>query len=186
MTARPKHNLTVEEYFKAYEGIDGRYELVDGDVRNLPSETVQHVRLKGQVTFSLADAISRSGVEAEVFLSGIGIRTATNTVRDPDVSVQGGKMLDEDSYLLSNPVIVVEIASPSSEGADEHRKLAEYFSVASIMHYLIVWPKQNYCYHHKRIDDNIVLTTIVRSGMIEFDPPGVSISFESIFSGVDR
>ena len=54
------------------------------------------------------------------------------------------------------------------------------------MHYLIVWPKQKYCYHHKRIDDSKVLTTIVRNGRIEFDPPGVSIAMEEIFGEVDR
>ena len=54
------------------------------------------------------------------------------------------------------------------------------------MHYLIVWPKQRYCYHHQRIDDNKVLTTIVRSGVIEFDPPGFAISFDSFFGEVDR
>ena len=88
--------------------------------------------------------------------------------------------------VLERPLIVVEVVSPSSSSTDANQKLAEYFSVTSIMHYLIVWPKQNYCYHHQRIDDNKVLTTIVRSGMIEFDPPGISISYDSIFGEVGR
>jgi Uma2 family endonuclease len=78
--------------------------------------------------------------------------------------------------VLDKPLIVVEVVSPSSSSTDANQKLAEYFSVPSIMHYLIVWPKQNYCYHHERIDDNKVLTTIVRSGTIEFDPPGIQVS----------
>ena len=87
---------------------------------------------------------------------------------------------------MTEPLIVVEIVSPSTEGVDANVKFAEYFSVPSIMHYLIVWPKQRYCYHHQRIDDNKVLTTIVRSGVIEFDPPGFAISFDSFFGEVDR
>jgi len=54
------------------------------------------------------------------------------------------------------------------------------------MHYVIVWPKERMCYHHKRLSDGKVLTTIVRSGKIEFDPPGISLSFKDIFGEVDR
>ncbi len=186
MATRPKSNLTVEQYLEAYEGAPGRYELVDGEVVKMAAETVLHVRLKGRVFRALADSIGRKSLKCEAFQDGISIKISKKTAREPDVSVQYREVLSDTSLLLTNPVIVVEVVSPSSTKTDEHEKLAEYFSIPSIMHYLVVWPKQRYCYHHKRIDDNKVLTTIVRSGSIEFDPPGFSISFDSIFGEVDR
>jgi Uma2 family endonuclease len=185
MATRPKSNLTVEQYLEAYEGAEGRYELVDGEVLKMALETAMHVRLKGRVFRALAEAIEAKGADCEAFLDGVSIKISARTAREPDVSVQCGAVPD-DSMVLSNPLIVVEVVSPSSTRTDENQKLAEYFSVPGIVHYLIVWPKQKYCYHHKRIGDDKVLTTIVRRGAIEFDPPGLSIALNDIFGEVNR
>lgn len=186
MASRPKSNLTVEQYLEAYRGASGRYELVDGEVLKMAAETVLHVRLKGRVFHALATAIERNSSQCEAFQDGISIKISSNTAREPDVSVQCGKQANALSMVLDKPLIVVEVVSPSSSSTDANQKLAEYFSVPSIMHYLIVWPKQKYCYHHKRLGDDKVLTTIVRNGTVEFDPPGLSIALTDIFVEVDR
>ena len=186
MATRPKSNLTVEQYLEAYQGAPGRYELVEGEVVKMAAETVMHVRLKGKVFSALTTAIGSGSMACEAFLDGVSIKISSHTAREPDVSVQCGTPANPSSLVLDNPLIVVEVISPSSSSTDANQKLAEYFSVPSIMHYLIVWPKQRYCYHHKRIDDNKILTTIVRSGQIDFDPPGVSITMDEIFGEVDR
>lgn len=185
MATRPKSNLTVEQYLKAYRGVQGRYELVEGEVLKMAAETAQHVRLKGRVFKALARSIELGNLQCEAFQDGMSVKIAAKTAREPDASVQCGA-IDDDSMLLSNPVIVVEVVSPTSGKTDEFDKLADYFSVASIMHYLIVWPKQGYCYHHKRIDNDKVLTIIVRSGKIEFDPPGITIACSDIFGEVNQ
>ncbi len=186
MATRPKSNLTVERYLEAYRGAPGRYELVAGSVFKMSAETVRHVRLKGRVFRALAAAVDKKGADCEVFQDGMAVKISANTAREPDVAVQCGKELDGSSMLLDKPIIVVEVVSPSSTTRDEYQKLAEYFAVPSIMHYLIVWPNEAMCYHHQRLADKKILTTIVRSGKIEFDPPGISISFKDIFSEVER
>jgi Uma2 family endonuclease len=186
MATRPKSNLTVEQYLAAYEGAAGRYELVDGEVLKMAAETNRHALLKGNVYFALRQAVRKAKKDCTVLPDGSSIRINQNTAREPDVSVQCGPKPDPKSMLLDNPSIVVEVVSPSSENRDANQKLEEYFSVPSITHYLIVWPNKKLCYHHKRIDDNKVLTTIVRSGKIDFDPPGFTITFDEIFGEVDR
>lgn len=185
MATRPKSNLTVEQYLEAYEGAEGRYELVDGEVLKMAAETNRHSLIKGNVYFALRQAITKTGAKCTVLPDGVTVRINTTTAREPDVSVQCGEPPDLKSMLLAHPTIVVEIISPSSKATDANRKLAEYFSVPSILHYLIVWPMQKYCYHHKRIGDDKVLTTIMRQGAIEFDPPGLTVSLNDIFGEVD-
>jgi Uma2 family endonuclease len=185
MATRPKSNLTVEQFLEAYKGLRG-YELVEGEVLKMAAETNRHGMLKGNVYFAMRQAIKGAGLDCHAMPDGVSIKINSKTAREPDVSVQCGKALDGDSMVMESPVIVVEIVSPTSASRDENEKLAEYFSVPSIMHYLIVWPKQGYCFHHKRIDDNKVLTTIVRSGSIEFTPPGIAITFDDIFGEVNR
>jgi Uma2 family endonuclease len=185
MATRPKSDLTVEAYLKHYEGAKGRFELVDGQVVKMAAETNRHAMLKGNIYFAFRQAVQKSKSGCTVLPDGATIRINSNTAREPDVAVQCGSKPDPKSLLLTSPTIVVEVVSPSSGATDADYKLVEYFSVPSIIHYLIVWPRQSYCFHHKRIDDNKILTTIVRSGLIEFDPPGIKISFDEIFGEVN-
>jgi Uma2 family endonuclease len=186
MAARPKSNLTVEQYLAAYEGAVGRYELVDGEVLKMAAETVLHVRIKGKVFTALNNSIKSKMANCEVFQDGIAVKISSKTAREPDVSVQCGQQLDSSSLVLDKPIIVVEVVSPSSSSTDANQKLEEYFSVPSIVHYLIVWPNKKLCYHHKRIDDDKILTTIVRIGKIDFDPPGIAINFDDIFGEFNK
>jgi len=76
--------------------------------------------------------------------------------------------------VLQAPLIVVE-ASPSSERVDTETKLVDYFSVASICHYLIVLPEQGVVVHHRREDGGTIETRIVREGDIALTPPGMTV-----------
>ena len=187
MNAPPKIHMNPEEFLAWGEAqSDGRYELVRGEVVMMAPEPARHNLVKLAIARALQDTASAAHVNGVVFTDGIGVRTGLETIREPDASFQLGNDVDLDATIVNSPLIVVEVVSPSSVNTDENEKLAEYFSVPSIMHYLVVWPKQKTCYHHKRIGDDKVLTTIVRQGTIEFDPPGLTIAMNDIFNEVDR
>ena len=52
-------------------------------------------------------------------------------------------------------MIVVEVLSPSTEKFDMVGKLADYFTIPSIRHYLIVDLRRRLVLHHKRGDGRI-------------------------------
>src|SRR5262249_9771960 len=58
----------------------------------------------------------------------------------PDVLVYCGQSLPGDSREALNPLVVVEVLSPSNAMKDLRDKLVGYFRVPSIRHYLIVDP----------------------------------------------
>jgi Uma2 family endonuclease len=181
MATKPKAVMTVEEFLKKYEGSPaGRYELEDGAVVTMAAETAGHVRTKWRAQASFSDAVKKIGLPCEVFGDGMTIKIDRHTAREPDVSMQCNRPVDDNSILLDNPLIVIEVISPSSVYRDTSRKLADYFSVASIQHYLIVDPAAKLAFHHQRSGGGKILTTIIRSGAIEFVPPGFSVSLESI------
>ena len=95
--------------------------------------------------------------------------------REPDAAVQCGVSTDLDSMILEAPLIVVEITSPSSERDDTGEKLVEYFSVASIQHYLIVNPVKKVVVHHARGQGGDIVTRIASSGAINLTPPGMMV-----------
>jgi Uma2 family endonuclease len=95
--------------------------------------------------------------------------------REPDAAVQCGVEFKPGSKVLEAPLIVVEVTSPSSERDDTGEKLVEYFSVSGIQHYLIVNPVKKVVIHHERSQDREVATHIVRTGVINLSPPGMTV-----------
>lgn len=65
--------------------------------------------------------------------------------------------------------------------ADVSRKLAGYFALPSVRHYLIVNPDQPLILHHERREDGLIVTHIIRDGAITLDPPGVEIAMTAIY-----
>jgi hypothetical protein len=60
-------------------------------------------------------------------------------------------------------------------------KLADYFRVASLSHYLIVDPDRPRVIHHARAAGDAILTRIVTAGSIVLDPPGLEIELSDIY-----
>jgi Uma2 family endonuclease len=72
---------------------------------------------------------------------GATVRISKATAFEPDVMVRCGPRLPRGTPEISDPVIVVEVLSPSSAARDYGEKVEGYFSVPSIQHYLILSPE---------------------------------------------
>lgn len=79
------------------------------------------------------------------------------------------------------PVVVVEVLSPSSRSLDKSVKLADYFRVPGLAHYLIVDLGRRHVLHYRRQSDGVITVTIVKDGAIMLDPPGISIEIADCF-----
>jgi len=176
-TALPKTRMKVPEFLAWAEAQPrGRYELVDGEIVAMAPERVRHNLVKFAVARALDDAVRRAKLPCTVFTDGVGIVINDETVREPDASVQCGVEPNLDAMTLETPLIVVEVASPSSERHDTHAKLIEYFSIRSIRHYLIILPEKRVVVHHQRNDGGTIDTRIRRDGEINLTPPGMTVS----------
>jgi Uma2 family endonuclease len=163
-----------------------RYELVDGEVVAMAPERARHNLTKLAVARALGDAVETAKVPCTVFTDGVTVAINDDTAREPDASVQCGAEVDLDSMVVVAPLIVVEVASPSSERDDAEAKLIEYFSVTSIRHYLIVYPQKRVVVHHRREDGGDITTRILHDGEIMLNPPGMTVSVTALLgpSGV--
>jgi len=174
--ALPKQRMKVAEFLAWAEAQpQGRYELVNGEVVVMAPERVRHNLVKLAVARALGDAVKRANLPCTVFTDGVGIVINENTVREPDASVQCGGELNLDSMTLDAPLIVVEVASSSSERQDTNAKLVEYFLVQSIRHYLVVLPEQGVVVHYRRNDGGAIDIRIGREGAIDLTPPGMAV-----------
>ena len=70
--------------------------------------------------------------------------------------------------------------SPSTQQFDVSIKLAGYFRLPSVAHYLIVDPAQPMIVHHSRGAGDTIVTRIVTEGTMRLDPPGLEFAIADI------
>lgn len=184
MNVVPKIRMTVPEFIDwAMAQPRGRFELVGGQVVEMSPERARHNRAKLAVARALEDAVRQAGLSYVTFTDGMTLVIDERTAREPDAAVQPSENFDPDTLTLNDPIIVAEVLSPSSARADTTAKLAEYFSVPSIQHYLIVDPDERrpHVVHHAREAGSTSLrTTIHENGTITLDPPGMTIAVAAL------
>lgn len=174
--------LTREEFRRWAEGQTQRYERVAGEPVAMSPERVQHVRIKNRVWAALDRAIREAGLECEALGDGVTIEVDEETDYEPDGVVNCGPSLPPDATAATNPVIVVEVLSPSTQSVDSSEKLADYFRVPSIQHYLIVRARRQEIIHHWRAGEQIV-SRLVNVGAIHLDPPGIALDVAEVYGG---
>ena len=154
----------------------GRYELMAGEIVAMAPEKADHARAKYTACAALSAAIKRAGVPCEAFIDGLAVRIDETTVYEPDALVNCGPRVSGTSVVATNPVIVVEVLSPSTASIDHGDKLIDYFSVPSIQHYLLIQTVKKQVIHHRRGDGAVIATTIHSDGEIVLDPPGLRLA----------
>lgn len=169
--ARPK--MTVDEFLAWSEGREGRFELEDGEIVSMSPQQVGHALTKMRAVNALAAAISRAGAACHALPDGITVRVNTFTAYEPDALVHCVELPPLNALEVPNPIIVVEVLSPTSMRRDLTGKVAGYFKVESIRHYLIVDAEGAVIIDYSRSADGIHPPKIVRDGEIALDPPGL-------------
>jgi len=169
-----------EEYRRWYEAQPrGRYERVDGRIVAMAPERGAHLRAKIAVYKALERAISTAGVDCQALPDGATVETGDSDY-EPDALVNCGAAMADDAIAAPNPVVVVEVLSPGTASTDTGAKLAGYFLVPSVAHYLVVHPTRRTIIHHRRAGNRIE-TSIIVNGPISMDPPGIVITVEEIY-----
>ncbi len=173
--------ISVPEFLAwAEKQPQGKFELHDGVIVAMAPERVGHVQDKRRMANALEDAIKNAGVPCQAFVDGLGVAINDYTTYIPDALVNCGERLPRDAMLATNPVIVVEVFSPSSTSRDQVVKMRHYFTVPSIAHYLTVHGDQREIYHHRRGPDGTFISALAGE-TLTLDPPGIEVSLAGIF-----
>ena len=104
-----------------------------------------------------------------------------HTTYEPDALVHCGDPLPDETVIVPAPVIVVEVLSPRTASRDVGAKLADYFRVPSVRHYLIARTDRPTIIHHRRGEGEEIITRVVTSGTFALDPPGLTLDLARIY-----
>src|SRR5512143_2055471 len=181
IVARPR--MTSDEFLAwAMQRPEGeRWELVGGELIAMSPERSGHALVKARVWRALDDAITGAGLACTAYPDGMAVEIDDFTVYEPDALVRCGDPLDADAVKITDPLIVVEVLSPSSQARDAGAKLADYARLPSLRHYLLVDIKTGAVVHHRIGEAAGIYTRILREGSLDLDPPGIRIDLVAVF-----
>lgn len=173
-------HLSREEFRRWAEGRKERYERVAGEPVAMSPERIEHARIKSRVWAALDRAIRAAQLPCEALPDGITVEIDQDTDYEPDAVVNCGPLAPGEAVAVANPVIVVEVLSPSTQSIDVTEKLADYFKVPTIQHYLVCRPRKHELIHFRRAGTDII-TRVTDIGSIVLDPPGITIDLADIY-----
>ena len=132
-------SLTYPEYVALERSSDVRHEFLDGTVVAMAGGTPEHGALAAAIIRELGGALR--GKPCRVFSSDVRVRVPeTGLATYPDVSVVCGQLETdpEDADAVTNPVLVVEVLSETTEAHDRGAKAAHYRRLSSLREYILV------------------------------------------------
>jgi Uma2 family endonuclease len=183
MTVLPRTPMTVDEFLAWAEERPGRYDLLDGVIYAMSPEEAGHAEVKFGVQTALVAAIRAKKLACHMLPNGMTVRVDDMTAYESDALVYCGAELPARAIEVPDPVIVVEVLSPSTRRVDASAKLAGYFRLASVVHYLIVDPNKRLVIHHACQTGDVIATRIVTDGTIGLDPPGLELRLADVYGG---
>ena len=138
MVVEAPARLTVEEYLAWEETNFEKHEYIDGEVRCIAGAKGRHNRIMSNAN----TAIGRQLDDSDCFLLSSEMRVQAGETRYvyPDLSAVCGEeeYASDNEMELVNPVLVIEVTSPSTLDIDRGEKKVLYFEVPSIQAYLII------------------------------------------------
>ena len=185
MTAsRTTNAIMTVHAFLAWSERQGspRHELFDGQVIAMAAERAIHARTKNAVSRHFERAIFEAQLPCEAFVDGMALRVDESTIFEPDAMVRCGAPLPDNAVVVDDTIVVVEVASTSTQRVDALLKLTRYFRNPTIVHYLIVMPDARNVLHHRRGPGERIETTIHVTGRLRLDPPGFDLEVEALFA----
>jgi Uma2 family endonuclease len=182
MNALAKPRMSVDEFFAWAEDKPGRYELFRGEAFAKSPESVGHTKIKGDMYIAMRMAIRQRKLRCHAVGGGVIVRIDETTAYAPAAQVYCGEKLQGTALEVPNPVIVAEVLSSSAQRVDMAQKLAGYFRLPALAHYLIVDPMQPTVIHHARGTGDAIVTRVLTEGGIVLDPPGIELSLADIYT----
>jgi Uma2 family endonuclease len=140
MSAIPKHKMTMEEYIEFDKNNEGKWEYFDGEVIDMAGGTLNHNIVSSNITRAFGSKLEDKGCLALPGDMRLKVPKAL-PYRYPDVVVVCGEPIIETiqgQEMLVNPLLIVEVLSPSTTGYDFNTKFTAYQSIESFQEYLLV------------------------------------------------
>lgn len=177
-----REEWSVDEFLNWEEQQPERWELIGGQPwRMMAGGTISNARIARSIFEALSGKLR--GGRCEAFIENVKVKTRRR-VYYPDVFVRCGPV-DPSATVVEDPVIVVEVISPSTENVDWGEKRREYLATPTVRHYLIVEPAKRLVTNWRWDGERWAEELAEKAGdVVGLDAVGAKLGFEEVFEGL--
>ena len=143
--------LTAEEYLAFERKATTKHEYLNGQIVAMSGASFAH----NFITVNIATSLNVQLMEGECRVATSDMRVKVTQIDSyfyPDVVVVCGEPRAEDDTFdtLLNPVLIVEVLSPSTEVYDKGEKFEHYQQIASLKDYILISQDEVHVEHYCR------------------------------------
>jgi len=176
--------MSYAEYLVAEAASDLRHEYLKGEAWAMAGGTPEHGGLAAAVIGELRAALR--GKPCRVYSSDVRVRVSeTGLSTYPDVSVVCGQLVTapEDPDAVTNPTVLVEVLSDTTEAYDRGAKAAHYRRIPSLREYVLVSQVEPLVEVYRRAESGRWELLEARAGdAVELGSLGVRIDVTALYA----
>lgn len=182
MADTARRRMTTEEFLVWQQSQDERYEFIDGAPRAMTGASHTHDTITANILAELHGQLKRK--PCRVATSDIAVRIPNGNLRRPDVLVECSARTD--GMVAHEPVVIVEVLSPSTRVLDQTLKFVEYQALASLTAYVLVQQERPDISIYRRQNDGIWTFEVVSGldGVVSLDAIGVTLTVADLYDRI--
>ena len=185
---KPKTRFSAAEYLALEEEAEYRSEYYQGEIFAMSGGSANHNRIAGNLFVALRSALR--GKPCEAFINDMRLQVKRHHLYTyPDVMVVCGKIefAQGRNDTIANPILIVEVLSPSTEAYDRGKKFEFYRSIEGFQEYVLVDQQRMHIERYRPLglgrwemttldatDEDLSLTSV-----------GIDLTLASIYERVD-
>lgn len=189
MSVLPENTyISPDDYLVMERASLDKHEYLEGEIFQMAGTSLEHAAISSNINSSLVFQFKKR--DCQSFQSDLRVHVpATGLYTYPDVvAVCGKPQIADDEFLdiLLNPILIIEVLSPSTAAYDKGAKFEHYRTIESLREYLLVWQDKKRVARYTKADDGSwVLTDFIGDeATIHLTSVDASLTIEDIYDKV--
>jgi Uma2 family endonuclease len=152
----------------------------------VPMPTPNHTKIIGNLYFELRSQIQRNTLPYEVFPDGLHIFVQPENYRIADATLTERPAVFNEANQLTNPLVLFEVASPSTIRKDHGIKLRQYTQIESLHAYVLLAQDEKLVEYYIRNNEIWQYAYLMGEGAIlALNALNLNLSVDALYADVD-
>jgi Uma2 family endonuclease len=182
-TAASRHRYTFRDYLDVEEVAGVRHEFLDGEIYAMAGGTPEHAALCAALIVLLGSKLG-SG-PCRVYTSDLRLRVPdTGLATYPDVAVICGPPIRDPGSPshVTNPIVLFEVLSDSTEDYDRGEKREHYQRMPSVQEYVVVAQNEKQAELWRRSEAGWSYEVVTAGQLLELRSIGASLAIDQVYA----
>lgn len=171
--------ISIADYLEAERHSPVKYEYVDGHVYAMTGTSKVHNLIVGNLADILRNHLR--GGPCQIYTSDIKVQAGTRFYY-PDVIVACPP--SDDPYVETNPLLIIEVLSGSTERIDREEKRLAYQSIATLQEYVLVSQDRREIQVYRRTDEKGLWELCKLENSLVLASVRLTVLFEQVYESV--